>query len=66
VRDVTNRCGEFQNGTRGLKASSSSPHATRPSKGRSSTVLSAASFGVNVVPGSIGGRRRFSAALALS
>jgi len=39
VRDVTNRCGEFQNGTRGLKAGSSSPHATRLLRLRSGQAL---------------------------
>jgi hypothetical protein len=41
VRDVTIWVEEFQNGTQGLKASSDEMPATRPSKGRSSTALSA-------------------------
>jgi hypothetical protein len=41
VRDVTIYGEEFQNGTRGLKGALDRVLATRPSKGRSSTGLSA-------------------------
>ena len=69
MRDVTNACGAFQNGTRGLKARFSPGASARPLKGRSSTGLSAALFGAMRLPASaqrdcsVGNGRKFQAEL---